>query len=76
MSKDSEERVFIPGWLLRSVKRKGFFLTTTQGVGLAPSDLVAYYLEPSQQIEVFAGVGCNVIILRHANSVRILNITG
>ena len=49
-------------------RQRESFLTTTQGVTLAKDDLVAFYMDPKLKAAPYYGVGCNVMVLKHAVS--------
>ncbi|CAB4062573.1 unnamed protein product [Lepeophtheirus salmonis] len=65
-SKGADEKAFIMGWRHESLRRKGYFLTTTQGVSLAVKDLVGYYIDPNHKVEPFTTVAHQIIVLKHA----------
>jgi|FrelakmetLWP11LW_1041352.scaffolds.fasta_scaffold118664_2 hypothetical protein len=68
MHKNSGSMAFIPGWAFRLARQRGTYLTTTQGVSLAMGDIIAFYIEPKVEAAPFSNVGCNVMVLKHANS--------
>jgi len=60
----------INGWQHTNTKFPGQkFLTTTQGVELALKDLITFCVDPNlEPKEPYKAVGCNVTVLKHANS--------
>ena len=68
MHKNSGMMAFIPGWAFKVARQRGTFLTTTQAVSLAMGDIIAFYIDPKVTAEPFPVVGCNVMVLKHANS--------
>jgi hypothetical protein len=68
MHKNGDKKAFIPGWAHKVAKMEGTYLTTTLAVTLAMGDLIAFYIDPKQRAAPYYGVGCNVLVLKHANS--------
>ena len=68
MHKNSGEKAFIPGWILKIKSQRETFLTTTQAVILAMGDIIAFYIDPKQKADPYYGVGCNVMVLKHSKS--------
>ena len=68
MHKNGDKKAFIPGWAHKVSKKPGTYLTTTLAVTLTMGDLIAFYIDPKQKAAPYYGVGCNVLVLKHANS--------
>ena len=68
MHKNGDKKAFIPGWAHKVSKKQGTYLTTTLAVTLAMGDLIAFYIDPKLKAGAYYGVGCNVLVLKHANS--------
>jgi len=70
---DKAQKFFIPGWAYTHFNTpKVKFLTTTQGIGLGIGDLVNFYIDPNVTAKPYDAVACNVDVLKHADSPKVL----